>query len=521
MQYPTDQEGNLAARFPPEKIPWLPNHTPGKKPAMIFNRLSVVTHSLLISSLLAAAISILAPFSRAEDPPSNLAKACEEAGNSSIDDMTYQHPLRDALRYAIRTKSANEIYDLYLSGPPSWAEYSKLPWELAMAPRFAARSAAYRFQYDLAAKIVGLPRKSGILIEILKEAAKRPPRAPYSKASMQFAKSFPRIFKSWRVFGEKKEYQVAPYFCAGYSNFNCIQKMKRIIDFMDSRWNPTYDAAVSMPGLLQRFLTDPTYLPGAARAALKIHERLLRADHGERPQGFVLQDLVSAYRETGLSPQESSIRAWDLLGFYGSRGASIGQMVMQISHSENRALYLSLMLISSGIEALNAASANNAIYGYPPGFRTTCANGKAYHFWLSAYLAHIINQREAVDSTVRAVYLLSILYRFPEGITCNPDSGNKFCLFDIYGSGQNSVRIAFSFDAAGAYWGAGEGALGNGNVDVILRELLEQARKPSPMPMEVWKKAMSYFSAKRGLYYAYMAPLWLQIFKPDAVFNTR
>lgn len=436
-----------------------------------------------------------------EDPPTDIARLCEDAGYSSI--AGYFSPSETEL---IRKGSAAEIRSALGSS-------DKLtPWYLAMAPRYAARRAAYQIQMELAAYSAGVSNPDALL-KLLEETAKRPAKTPYSEEALAIARDFPKRWAHWETGFPVSETRkkLIPLICLRHGSVACVKQMETLIRILDPKVSPSSALAMN-PALFVRFLSQAEYLPGAARAALRVHARILAADRGRKQRAFVLDDLTESYLETGLPQAESSGRAWDLLGFYGSRGASIYQLVPNVSHLENRPLYAALMIIASGIEALDAASLPSAPYAYPPGSQTTCAYGKAYHFWMSAYLAHTLTVTRAVDAPVRASYIWGTLYEMFANI--QQRRAGTVLLEPLYSVKANSVRLNLASNGLGASFGGSSGMIGKGDLDAVIRRLLLSAKPIDPLTPREVDRLMDEDPVQYG-------KIWEQMLAPYSIFEAR
>lgn len=448
-----------------------------------------------------------------DGPPKDIPKLCEDSAyqsvQSGIASRAGEEPRGARIVAIARTGSAKTIRSALLS---TAEEQEDMPWILAHAPRYEARRAAYQLQMEFAARELGA---SGLdqLFRRLEEAARRPVKMPYSERSLEIARKFRTEWAKWP--GVQTDYPLTrwreillPALCVRFVSLSCMKNMATFLRVLDPRRTPGNNHVMN-PGLIERFLDQPEYLPGAARAALRIHARILQADHSRKQRGYILEDLTESYLETGLSKPEASRRAWDLLGFYGSRGASIANVIQHLSHSENLPLYAAMMLIFSGIEALNAASPPTAPYGYPPGMQTTCAYGKAYHFWMSAYLSHSLSVTQGVEGSTRASYIWGTLYEMFS------ESGSRWAfrvlLEPLYSESMNGIRLNLAFNGLGASYGGNKKMIANGNADAVIMRLLDSARPIAPMKASEAQEIVRKQPIKYGM-------LWERLFAPHSIF---
>jgi hypothetical protein len=170
--------------------------------------------------------------------------------------------------------------------------------------------------------------------------------------------------------------------------------------------------------LYEEFLTDPRYAQALPRLALKIRERLRRAEAGDvATDGFFLADTIASFAETGASREDAVEYAWKWMAIYSTRGASF-QKFYQFLHERQLGLGLAILAASSGASALDQyryADKRTMAKSYtlPELLSTSCYYGKPYHFWMSAYFTRRLD-REGYGARggALAAYVTGALYEF-------------------------------------------------------------------------------------------------------------
>jgi hypothetical protein len=187
--------------------------------------------------------------------------------------------------------------------------------------------------------------------------------------------------------------------------------------------------------------------------------------------------LAAAYEQSGLGRTEALEHAWDVVGFYGDRGASFSILEDDIN-SENALVWGGLYLSSATLGLLDRATLPSGHpYSYPPELTTSCAFSRPYYFWMAAHLTHfLMSKGHGARTAVLATHLVGKLYQFgaKHGLR-DPDQIYHESISSMYHFG---IAADLAYLDAGALWAAGyrDQAL---NVDQGIAVLLSKAR---PLP---------------------------------------
>lgn len=216
----------------------------------------------------------------------------------------------------------------------------------------------------------------------------------------------------------------------------------------------------------ERFYSD-----GLRKASLKIISRL---KNSKKSGGFILEDLVSSFQESGLPKADSLDAAYDVLALYGNGGANLGERLRRLSiNSASSARRITryckpfensvcgyLDIIGKAIPVLDYEylRSGSYLYSLPKGSNSRCNNQKSYYFWLNAYLTRqLVKEGFEAKSAVLGAYALSIGYQFnrDQGVSSQPKLGaNAFLFRSSFDPVYNIIRT----DLASAYTGAIFGA---------------------------------------------------------------
>lgn len=244
-----------------------------------------------------------------------------------------------------------------------------------------------------------------------------------------------------------------PFFCSYFAFSGCEKAMRQTLDWMHPHLT-SMSSVLSMLDLWEKMMLDPEYVPGLAKATTLMNQRLriLRQTKNQRAViSDVLSDLIAGYRAVGKSNEEAIARAYDVMGLYGTRGASLAYILPDLTTKENLGFSAAFAYFSAVISYLDTLQPEGRYYSVPPSIIGTCPYGKPYHFWLSAYLTKELqrNKHTKRGSEV-APHIVSELYEF-NSITRgrNPTAAFTEPLLSLY---NNGVRINLTFNDAGVLY---------------------------------------------------------------------
>ncbi len=238
-------------------------------------------------------------------------------------------------------------------------------------------------------------------------------------------------------------------------------------------------ATYSLEDIVEKIATDKVYWRAAAGAAKKILKRIETGN----PGGKLFDDLYSSFTELGLSESEAYNRTWDLIALYATRGASIGESLIDLS-AELKPLAISMSTIGVGMNLLDAQLFEiGKNYSYPSSLNVSFDNGKPYHFWMTAYFARRLALEVGnVKSAALSAYLADLGYQMRS--TSAGRDPNRFATISTFDPANNKIRLDLVYASAGARFGAHSAttlATTPFNLDEGLRTILEKATPYEPI----------------------------------------
>jgi hypothetical protein len=224
-------------------------------------------------------------------------------------------------------------------------------------------------------------------------------------------------------------------------------------------WSSIY---LSLPHIWQEVLTDLSLAPGLAHSVKQILEKV----HDKKPldHSFVHELLAKNFEMSGLSEEKSKQTSWKILALYGSRGASVQELLYRwfyktgINYQRYASLYSTLfsyLTLANMDEPFKDITLDSKIndFAYPGQVATRCFMPREYHFWYAAYLArHLRTQGFSQAASFLAPYFYSLGYGFAiVAVGRNP--------VEIYfeksrGPYTVSNMVTVAFNSAGAAWGS-------------------------------------------------------------------
>lgn len=283
---------------------------------------------------------------------------------------------------------------------------------------------------------------------------------------------------------KSREYgaQASRLLCSRFLNFECISHLNYIINLVmpntATNWNSfssprkkTIAVTISLPDIINEVITDVSYIKPIAHLAVTLINKSQYAETNNIVSGGFFEDIKKSFIKFGFSHKESEQRAWKVIAFYSTRGASMS-LLGDVVDPQTLPVILAMMSISSIVSYLDLYPlkdrASNEKYSLPRSIKSDCAYGKPYHFWMAAYLAwHLVNEKNASPkSAILATHLAGILYEMTS-ITYgrNPHLTLELPKNSIH---NNSIRWSLIFKDAGARYGATYGKhVLNDNIDSL------------------------------------------------------
>jgi len=376
------------------------------------------------------------------------------------------------------------------------------PWYLPFSPALEHKRAGFLLQLEHARSyLVKLGVKS-TLPELLKEYA-QVPVAYNEKASREHRATIDTLLATEPIDEYKYGMKNVGMVCLAYPSFQCQKKLKRVLQIMKPRpylAGPFKYGSLSILDLIDKVFLDPDFRQGSSVLALKV----LQHSKNGTAVGNIFEDAVSSFQEIGMGPKRSEEMALDLLGIYGTRGASMVFME-GLTNSESYPLFAALYVIFSGVTAFDESQT----YSLPPDVQEGCSYGRPYHFWLGAYLAYRLRQEGfSTKSSFRAIHLVGMGYEFA-GITWGKDESKIYL-----GKPLNFYIVATQkgilFNDAGAKFGLDLANQSHSAIDLpkVLRRMLDESQ---PMPSH-----LSQADIKEGLKSTFQKFQWFKrVIAPD------
>lgn len=386
---------------------------------------------------------------------------------------------------------------LWVSLKPAGIQSISTPWILLSSPKPEPLRAAQLLQFFFAEKLIAQHEPDqGLTLRSLFEREANEVR-PYKGHDLSEINAIYSDFDSTPLNPQIKDARgAAPFVCAPYADLFCTFALNRVLDLMASRGYPgrknknTFGSIVSLPDVVFRLMTDARLKSGLAHAALR---ELSRTELGRvDPDASVFEDLRTSFRHVGFSTEEALEAAWDVMGFYGTRGASLtinAPLFQRANYPVLAALHV--IAVNFGPWDLIRHKSLNPTYSMGARVNSRCIHGRPYHFWMAAYLAHRLQQEGFSRNTIlNAVHIAGVAYEFAADVF-GKDHDTPIRL-PLYSPENNSIRENIVFNDTGALWAlSGDAELPPIiPFDLGLKTVLKHSRPLPPMSAEDLKNGM-------------------------------
>ena len=250
---------------------------------------------------------------------------------------------------------------------------------------------------------------------------------------------------------------------------------KRLKDAIESNkpiihWSGNY---ITAPENFEKVFIDPTYYKPVLKTAQLVVERVKDFEEGYFSKVNLFDDLKSQFVLHGFSQEEATERAFNVLGAYGVRGASISYA--WFIRKKNKPVYDAFTFLSAAISYLDKLGFKQGImYSLPRQIHTDCLYGKPYHFWMSAWIAREQSKISTSKASIETAHLSGMIYEL--NATFNERSVNRVFKDDAFSPRVNQARFDNIHRGAGAYFGA---YYGKKDLSVDTNTLLNKSFKSS------------------------------------------
>ena len=240
------------------------------------------------------------------------------------------------------------------------------------------------------------------------------------------------------------------YVCLRYTPLHadgCFKNMKRLL--AEYYKGPRVITALGATFMADLMSSSKPEL-GARKAAQKLINKFLNKTVG----GDLYSDVYSSYIESGYSQAEAEKWTWDLIYLaihHGANGYQYKSYYVQPYNVWTLSSALVISSISSYLDSINM-QAKGKMYSIPSNVETACDNGKAYHFWVSAYSArNSIQNGFSKEASRWAPFLMSMGYQM-----LSKSYGRNPAVYlnkGRYGDSNLKNRLDLAYSSAGAEFG--------------------------------------------------------------------
>lgn len=220
-----------------------------------------------------------------------------------------------------------------------------------------------------------------------------------------------------------------------------------------------------LPELYENVFLGSKYTEGLKVAAKKIVTWALENNLSSNDNLFSV--LQKSFVQTGDSQEVAEAKAMDVLGFISTGGPNLPGRLWQFEYSTDQRWQniVALGYISATTPMLDSMALEK--YGHtfslPSEVKSSCDNGKLYHFWMTSYFSYrLVKEGSSAKAAATAAFLSEKGYQMLSN-TFGRDPDRVF-MTKAFGGWNNMIRIDLSLASAGAAFGAN---LAKGKVRLI------------------------------------------------------
>ncbi|MBX9767197.1 MAG: hypothetical protein K2X47_08000 [Bdellovibrionales bacterium] len=385
-----------------------------------------------------------------------------------------------------------------------------IPWRLQDLTRPNVVRAAYLLQHHWAQKMIDRFSKGISPREVLRRAAAAPVKQ-YSNATLAYSET---VLASVLASKPASELDLllknSQRLCAQFLDPKCSAAVADVLKVMDPRWvgnkyigigTNACCVGVSHPAILKRIWTDPDLVQGLAIYAGRLMDHVSK---GKPQMGDLLTDLVDAFKSVGFSLKKSQDLARVVLGFYGTRGASIAFFEGSVTE-ENLPVMVAMYMLTTGIGVVDAERmATSTSYTLPKNLPSTCGMGRPYHFWMASELSlSLLDKGYSPRTSAIASHLVGKLYEFGAKVLGrDPMKIYKEPFRTPY---QLGMQVGMGYKSAAVLWATGQ-MNENWPLDRGLERILARARPMPKLTPEQLKKGLANDLVRYVWFHRLVAP---------------
>jgi hypothetical protein len=211
----------------------------------------------------------------------------------------------------------------------------------------------------------------------------------------------------------------ARFYCKkifGVQNSSCRKNLKTIFNHVDVQRIRKGDSgpvtSLTLPSVLKRTLTSPDHIRLVFEATNSLMPLVLDRSYKTNKNIYSLLMEKSLVLDKSLQQREEIV--WDIIGSYATRGASFEGYRKHLISKNTLYSYSVLFELFNQMHAFDSkrVTASN-LFSLPNFGKNSCQFGKAYHFWMSAYLSrYLIKEGASKKEAFVASAAMGILYDF-------------------------------------------------------------------------------------------------------------
>ncbi len=278
------------------------------------------------------------------------------------------------------------------------------------------------------------------------------------------------------------------YYCRrliGKNVSTCKKNLKKIVKLIDRQQIRPYEGAgvtsLTLPNIVRSTLTSPEIVETLYRVNSELIPKAKEGNYIYK-RGNVKDLLVSKASSVIKDKNRADDLAWDILATYSTRGASLEGYSINLVSEKTAFSFSQIYEFSNLMHAFDSTKITGEnLFSLPLFKKNSCVFGKAYHFWMMAYLSRYLHKQGV--SKLDAFYAsaaMGVMYDF-YGSGSSQRANTKIYEKSLKSIYTKSIHHSLLFKILGAFYGVAAGQLESVDVDslysLINNEISDKKRK--------------------------------------------
>jgi hypothetical protein len=272
------------------------------------------------------------------------------------------------------------------------------------------------------------------------------------------------------------------YYCRkifGSKNSSCRKNMRKVFKHVSVQRLRKGEAgpvtSLTLPSVLRRTLTSADHLLLASEVLKDLMPLVLKKKYKTNTNIYSL--LMKKSLVLNKSPKQREDIVWDIIGSYATRGASFEGYRKHLISKNTLYSYSVFFELFNQLHLFDSKQDSASdLFSLPKFAKNSCHFGKAYHFWMSAYISrYLLKEGASKTEAFVASAAMGILYDFmgsgaPQRQRVRILKEKKQSIY------VKSIHQSVLFKALGALHGVDQSLVSNIDVDKLYGDIRKNSK---------------------------------------------